>query len=257
MGTRPNAQSLIAGVAGSFVGGLGASLLSGDGLALRPSGLIGSVIGAIIVLLIWRAMLPLRTEVGLGLHEGRPAEEALCGPRCRTAPRLRPLSPSPLRVRTVPSPHLSWRTRSPGPICSALRVRRGVGAAGRSLRSRLGRSLTRLAGTSRRKRLGGLVAGATPQGAVPGVDQIKAVLGPWSCRHKRDALLLHLVGVTQRADMGKHPVLQPDEEHDGELQTLCVVQGHEGDRTPWLPRGRRRRRPRSPSRGTTRASWYR
>ena len=56
MGTRPNAQSLIAGVAGSFVGGLGASLISGDGLALRPSGLIGSVIGAIVVLLIWRAV---------------------------------------------------------------------------------------------------------------------------------------------------------------------------------------------------------
>jgi uncharacterized membrane protein YeaQ/YmgE (transglycosylase-associated protein family) len=56
MGTRPNAQSLIAGVAGSFVGGLGASLIAGDGLALRPSGLIGSVIGAIVVLVIWRAV---------------------------------------------------------------------------------------------------------------------------------------------------------------------------------------------------------
>ncbi len=56
MGTKPNAQSLIAGVAGSFVGGLLASLIAGDGLALRPSGLIGSVIGAIIVLLIWRAV---------------------------------------------------------------------------------------------------------------------------------------------------------------------------------------------------------
>ncbi len=54
MGTKPNAQSLIAGVAGSFVGGMLASLLAGDGLALRPSGLIGSVVGAIIVLLIWR-----------------------------------------------------------------------------------------------------------------------------------------------------------------------------------------------------------
>ena len=42
MGTRPNAQSLIAGLAGSFVGGLLASLIAGDGLKLRPSGLIGS-----------------------------------------------------------------------------------------------------------------------------------------------------------------------------------------------------------------------
>jgi uncharacterized membrane protein YeaQ/YmgE (transglycosylase-associated protein family) len=56
MGTRPNAQSLIAGLVGSFVGGLLASVLAGDGLNLRPSGLIGSFVGAIIVLLIWRAV---------------------------------------------------------------------------------------------------------------------------------------------------------------------------------------------------------
>ncbi|MFD0591657.1 GlsB/YeaQ/YmgE family stress response membrane protein [Catellatospora coxensis] len=46
-------QAVAAGLIGSFVGGLGISLLNGDGLALRPSGLIGSVIGAVIVLLIW------------------------------------------------------------------------------------------------------------------------------------------------------------------------------------------------------------
>jgi uncharacterized membrane protein YeaQ/YmgE (transglycosylase-associated protein family) len=56
MGTRPNAQSLIAGLAGSFVGGLLASLIAGDGLNIRPSGLIGSFVGAISVLLIWRAV---------------------------------------------------------------------------------------------------------------------------------------------------------------------------------------------------------
>ncbi len=56
MGTRPNAQSLIAGLAGSFVGGLLASLIAGDGLNIRPSGLIGSFVGAIIVLVIWRAV---------------------------------------------------------------------------------------------------------------------------------------------------------------------------------------------------------
>ena len=56
MGTRPNAQSLIAGLVGSFVGGLLASLLAGDGLSIQPSGLIGSFVGAIIVLLIWRAV---------------------------------------------------------------------------------------------------------------------------------------------------------------------------------------------------------
>lgn len=39
------------GIAGSFVGGLLASLLAGDGFNLRPSGIIGSIIGAIIVTL--------------------------------------------------------------------------------------------------------------------------------------------------------------------------------------------------------------
>lgn len=41
---------LIAGLGGSFVGGMLGSLLFGDGLEIRPSGLIGSVIGAVIVL---------------------------------------------------------------------------------------------------------------------------------------------------------------------------------------------------------------
>lgn len=41
---------LIAGFAGSFVGGMLLSLLAGDGLRLRPSGIIGSIAGAVIVL---------------------------------------------------------------------------------------------------------------------------------------------------------------------------------------------------------------
>jgi uncharacterized membrane protein YeaQ/YmgE (transglycosylase-associated protein family) len=43
---------LIYGLAGSFVGGLLISLVAGDGLALRPSGLIGSAVGATIAMLI-------------------------------------------------------------------------------------------------------------------------------------------------------------------------------------------------------------
>jgi len=46
-------EALIAGLIGSFVGGLLFSLLSGDGLRLRPSGIIGTILGAIIVLAIW------------------------------------------------------------------------------------------------------------------------------------------------------------------------------------------------------------
>lgn len=57
-GARPESWGILlaAGVAGSFVGGLLASLLSGDGIDLRPSGLIGSVIGAVIVLAIARGV---------------------------------------------------------------------------------------------------------------------------------------------------------------------------------------------------------
>ncbi len=49
-------MAIVAGLVGSFVGGLLASLLSGDGLALRPSGIVGSIVGAVIVTAIWRAL---------------------------------------------------------------------------------------------------------------------------------------------------------------------------------------------------------
>ncbi|WP_420751622.1 GlsB/YeaQ/YmgE family stress response membrane protein [Rhodococcus sp. O3] len=45
--------AFVAGVGGSFLGGLIVSLLAGDGLALRPSGIIGSIAGAIIVTALW------------------------------------------------------------------------------------------------------------------------------------------------------------------------------------------------------------
>lgn len=45
-----------AGLGGSFVGGLLVSLLSGDGFSLRPSGLIGSVLGAVIVLAVLKVL---------------------------------------------------------------------------------------------------------------------------------------------------------------------------------------------------------
>jgi len=56
-GTKPEwGRLLVAGLAGSFVGGLIASLIAGDGLELRPSGLIGTVVGAVILLLIDKAV---------------------------------------------------------------------------------------------------------------------------------------------------------------------------------------------------------
>ena len=42
-----------AGLIGSFVGGLLLSLISGDGLDLRASGIIGSIVGAVIVTAGW------------------------------------------------------------------------------------------------------------------------------------------------------------------------------------------------------------
>ncbi len=47
-------MAIVAGLVGSFVGGLLASLLAGDGLAFRPSGVIGSIVGAVIVTGVWR-----------------------------------------------------------------------------------------------------------------------------------------------------------------------------------------------------------
>lgn len=46
--------AFVNGLLGSFVGGLLSSLLSGDGLELRPSGLIGSLVGAILVTAVWQ-----------------------------------------------------------------------------------------------------------------------------------------------------------------------------------------------------------
>jgi uncharacterized membrane protein YeaQ/YmgE (transglycosylase-associated protein family) len=47
-------MAFVSGIVGSFVGGLLASLLAGDGLELRPSGIIGSVVGAVVVTALWR-----------------------------------------------------------------------------------------------------------------------------------------------------------------------------------------------------------
>ncbi|MEN0128876.1 MAG: GlsB/YeaQ/YmgE family stress response membrane protein [Brevundimonas sp.] len=47
-------MAIIAGLVGSFVGGLLFSLLAGDGLELHATGIIGSIVGAIVVTAIWR-----------------------------------------------------------------------------------------------------------------------------------------------------------------------------------------------------------
>ncbi|WP_072687589.1 GlsB/YeaQ/YmgE family stress response membrane protein [Rhodococcus marinonascens] len=46
--------AFIAGITGSLVGGLLASMVAGDGVSLRPSGILGSLIGAVIVTAVWQ-----------------------------------------------------------------------------------------------------------------------------------------------------------------------------------------------------------
>ena len=45
--------ALVTGLIGSFIGGLFFSFVAGDGLELRPSGIIGSMFGAAVVTLLW------------------------------------------------------------------------------------------------------------------------------------------------------------------------------------------------------------
>jgi uncharacterized membrane protein YeaQ/YmgE (transglycosylase-associated protein family) len=46
-------EAFIAGLAGSFVGGLLLSLLAGDGLQIAASGILGSTLGAVVILAVW------------------------------------------------------------------------------------------------------------------------------------------------------------------------------------------------------------
>lgn len=50
------AEALGAGLVGSLVGGLLSSLIAGDGFDLKLSGLLGTIVGAVIVLAIWGAV---------------------------------------------------------------------------------------------------------------------------------------------------------------------------------------------------------
>lgn len=51
-------MALAAGLGGSFVGGLLLSVIFGDGLSIRPSGIIGSILGAIVVTFLWMRFDP-------------------------------------------------------------------------------------------------------------------------------------------------------------------------------------------------------
>ncbi len=56
--------TLVLGLVGSLIGGLLGDLVSGDKHGFSPAGLLGSIIGAIIALLIYRAIVRRRGLVG-------------------------------------------------------------------------------------------------------------------------------------------------------------------------------------------------
>ena len=58
--------TLLLGLVGSLVGGFLGDLLTEGDQTLDPAGIIGSIIGAIIALLIWRAVAGRRQGVGPG-----------------------------------------------------------------------------------------------------------------------------------------------------------------------------------------------
>ena len=49
-------QAIIAGAAGSFLAGSAGSMLFGEGFQFKPAGIVGSIIGAVVVVAIWNAV---------------------------------------------------------------------------------------------------------------------------------------------------------------------------------------------------------
>jgi uncharacterized membrane protein YeaQ/YmgE (transglycosylase-associated protein family) len=68
--------AFLAGIGGSFVGGLLASLIAGDGLALRPSGIIGSIVGAVVITLAWQQVNKKRLEAALAAANKKPWDKS-------------------------------------------------------------------------------------------------------------------------------------------------------------------------------------
>jgi uncharacterized membrane protein YeaQ/YmgE (transglycosylase-associated protein family) len=53
--------TIVLGIVGSLVGGTLLNLLSGGGLELSAAGILGSILGALIALYVWRRMRPAGT----------------------------------------------------------------------------------------------------------------------------------------------------------------------------------------------------
>jgi uncharacterized membrane protein YeaQ/YmgE (transglycosylase-associated protein family) len=53
--------TIVLGIVGSLVGGTLLNLVSGGGLELGAAGILGSILGALIALYVWRRMRPAGT----------------------------------------------------------------------------------------------------------------------------------------------------------------------------------------------------
>jgi uncharacterized membrane protein YeaQ/YmgE (transglycosylase-associated protein family) len=53
--------TIVLGIVGSLVGGTLLNLIFGGGLELSAAGILGSILGALIVLYLWRRMRPTAT----------------------------------------------------------------------------------------------------------------------------------------------------------------------------------------------------
>jgi len=53
--------TIVLGIVGSLVGGTLLNLIFGGGLELSAAGILGSILGALIVLYVWRRMRPAAT----------------------------------------------------------------------------------------------------------------------------------------------------------------------------------------------------
>jgi uncharacterized membrane protein YeaQ/YmgE (transglycosylase-associated protein family) len=53
--------TIVLGIVGSLVGGTLLNLIFGGGLELTAAGILGSILGALIVLYVWRRMRPAAT----------------------------------------------------------------------------------------------------------------------------------------------------------------------------------------------------
>jgi uncharacterized membrane protein YeaQ/YmgE (transglycosylase-associated protein family) len=135
------AELLAVGLAGSFVGGVLISLVSGDGPALRPVGIIGSILGAVVLLAAWQAIRetqPRPAEVTAHHHQrwstgcpvpavhgqGHPPQPlpvhhrpGIGHPRTVSGPPFLRRGPAPPTRRPRSEPGRSTRP-APGPGCA-------------------------------------------------------------------------------------------------------------------------------------------